>query len=52
VNVPFVLQAWAHDQRADTIEFIPDDDDDFTRGIGMLVSKRGIGPWTQKTPEL
>ncbi|WP_144778153.1 glutathione peroxidase [Marinobacter maritimus] len=43
VNDPFVMQAWAEDQHADNIEFIPDGNGDFTREIGMLVSKSEIG---------
>lgn len=43
VNDPFVMQAWAEDQHADNIEFIPDGNGEFSRGMGMLVSKSDIG---------
>ncbi|WP_298448852.1 glutathione peroxidase [uncultured Marinobacter sp.] len=43
VNDPFVMQAWAEDQHADNIEFIPDGNGDFSREMGMLVSKSAIG---------
>ncbi|WP_100638376.1 glutathione peroxidase [Marinobacter salexigens] len=43
VNDPFVMQAWAEDQHADNIEFLPDGNGDFSREMGMLVSKSDIG---------
>jgi len=43
VNDAFVMEAWAHDQRANHITFIPDGNGEFTEGMGMLVDKRDLG---------
>lgn len=43
VNDPFVMEAWAADQNADNIEFIPDGNGDFSRQMGTLVSKGDLG---------
>lgn len=45
VNDPFVMEAWGADQHADNIEFIPDGNGEFSRGMGTLVSKsdQGLG---------
>ena len=43
VNDPFVMQAWAEDQHAENIQFIPDGNGDFSREIGMLVDKQDLG---------
>ncbi len=39
VNDTFVMNAWQGDQHAENIRFIPDGNGDFSRGMGMLVSK-------------
>lgn len=39
VNDPFVMSAWAEDQKADNVEFLPDGNGEFTRQMGMLVDK-------------
>ena len=39
VNDTFVMDAWAADQDADNITFIPDGNGDFSEGMGMLVDK-------------
>ena len=43
VNDTFVMHAWAKDQDADKISFIPDGNGDFTQGMGLLVDKSDIG---------
>lgn len=43
VNDTFVMNQWKQDQHADNIRFIPDGNGDFSRGMGMLVSKDDLG---------
>ena len=43
VNDTFVMNAWAKDQDADKISFIPDGNGEFTQGMGLLVNKAEIG---------
>lgn len=43
VNDTFVMNAWAEDQHAENISFIPDGNGDFTDGMGLLVDKKEIG---------
>lgn len=43
VNDGFVMNAWAGDQDADNIRFIPDGNGEFTRQMGMLVDKQDLG---------
>lgn len=43
VNDTFVMNAWAQDQDADNISFIPDGNGEFTEGMGLLVDKSEIG---------
>ena len=43
VNDTFVMNAWAADQHAENISFIPDGNGDFTNGMGLLVDKGAIG---------
>lgn len=43
VNDTFVMNAWAGDQSAENIIFIPDGNGDFSRGMGMLVDKGDLG---------
>ncbi|HBQ97807.1 MULTISPECIES: glutathione peroxidase [unclassified Roseofilum] len=43
VNDTFVMDAWAKDQKADKITFIPDGNGDFSAGMGMLVNKQDLG---------
>lgn len=43
VNDTFVMNAWKADQEADNITFIPDGNAEFTRGMGMAVSKDELG---------
>ena len=43
VNDTFVMNAWAKDQDAENISFIPDGNGDFTDGMGLLVEKNDIG---------
>ena len=43
VNDTFVMNAWAADQNAENISFIPDGNGDFTAGMGLLVDKSEIG---------
>jgi thioredoxin-dependent peroxiredoxin len=42
-NDAFVMNAWAEDQRAPNIEFIPDGSCNFTKNMGMLVAKDNLG---------
>lgn len=43
VNDPFVMDAWAADQKADNIMMLPDGNGDFSRGMGLLVNKSQLG---------
>ena len=43
VNDSFVMNEWQADQKAMDITFLPDGNGDFTRGMGMLVSKNDLG---------
>ncbi len=43
VNDTFVMNAWLADQEAENIVVVPDGNGDFTKGMGMLVSKEGLG---------
>lgn len=43
VNDTFVMNAWAADQHADNITFIPDGNGEFSQGMGMLVGKNDLG---------
>lgn len=43
VNDAFVMNEWKADQEADNIRFIPDGNGEFSRGMGMLVSKNDLG---------
>lgn len=43
VNDTFVMNAWKADQEAENITVIPDGNGEFTKGMGMLVSKEGLG---------
>jgi glutaredoxin-like protein len=43
VNDAFVMNQWQREQHADRITFLPDGNGDFTRGMGMLVSKEELG---------
>lgn len=43
VNDTFVMNAWKDQQEAENITVIPDGNCDFTRGMGMLVSKNDLG---------
>ncbi len=43
VNDAFVMEAWAKDQNAESLTFIPDGNGDFTAGMGMLVDKSDLG---------
>ena len=43
VNDTFVMNAWKADQEAENITVIPDGNGEFTQGMGMLVSKHGLG---------
>ena len=43
VNDTFVMNAWAADQHAENVSFIPDGNGDFTDGMGLLVDKKDIG---------
>lgn len=43
VNDAFVMDAWKHDQGVDNVTFFADGNGDFSRGMGMLVDKRGLG---------
>ena len=43
VNDAFVMNEWKHEQNADNITFLPDGNGDFSRGMGMLVSKDDLG---------
>jgi glutaredoxin-like protein len=43
VNDAFVMEAWAKDQHAEQITFLPDGNGEFTEALGMLVSKKDLG---------
>lgn len=43
VNDTFVMNAWKAEQRAENVRFLPDGNGEFTKGMGMLVDKGGIG---------
>lgn len=43
VNDTFVMNAWAADQHAQNVSFIPDGNGEFTQGMGLLVDKGAIG---------
>ncbi|MCL2723896.1 MAG: glutathione peroxidase [Polyangiaceae bacterium] len=43
VNDAFVMDAWAKDQHADSVRFLPDGNGKFTAGMGMLVDKTDLG---------
>lgn len=43
VNDAFVMNEWKQGQEADGINFVPDGNGDFARGMGMLVDKRELG---------
>jgi peroxiredoxin len=50
VNDPFSLAAWAQEEGADRVRFIPDVTGDFTRVMGMMVdlSSKGMGLRSQR----
>ena len=43
VNDAFVMNEWQKEQKAHNITFLPDGNGDFSRGMGMLVSKDELG---------
>lgn len=43
VNDTFVMNAWLADQDAENIVVVPDGNGEFTKGMGMLVSKEQLG---------
>ncbi len=43
VNDAFVMNEWKAEQRAHNLTFLPDGNGDFTRGMGLLVSKSDLG---------
>lgn len=43
VNDTFVMNAWLADQEAENIVVVPDGNCEFTRGMGLLVSKEALG---------
>jgi glutaredoxin-like protein len=43
VNDAFVMNQWQVEQKANNISFLPDGNGDFSRGMGMLVSKQELG---------
>ncbi|TQV80068.1 glutathione peroxidase [Exilibacterium tricleocarpae] len=43
VNDTFVMNAWAEDQKAENIVFLPDGNGEFSAEMGMLVEKQGLG---------
>ena len=43
VNDTFVMNAWLADQEAENIIVVPDGNGEFTKGMGMLVSKEQLG---------
>lgn len=43
VNDAFVMEAWGREQAVKRVRLLPDGNGDFSRGMGMLVSKRDLG---------
>ena len=43
VNDAFVMNEWRSEQKAWNVTFLPDGNGDFSRGMGMLVSKDDLG---------
>jgi glutaredoxin-like protein len=43
VNDAFVMNEWRSEQKAFNVTFLPDGNGDFSRGMGMLVSKNDLG---------
>jgi len=43
VNDTFVMNAWAEDQKAEKITFLPDGNGEFSEGMGLLVDKNDLG---------
>lgn len=43
VNDTFVMNAWLKDQEAENIIVVPDGNGEFSKGMGMLVSKEQLG---------
>jgi glutaredoxin-like protein len=43
VNDAFVMNEWQKEQNAHNVTFLPDGNGDFSRGMGMLVSKDELG---------
>ncbi len=43
VNDAFVMNEWREEQKAHNVTFLPDGNGDFSRGMGMLVSKNDLG---------
>jgi len=43
VNDAFVMNEWQKEQNAFNVTFLPDGNGDFSRGMGMLVSKNDLG---------
>ena len=43
VNDGFVMEAWARDQNADNITFVPDGNAEFVAGLGLRTDKSAIG---------
>lgn len=43
VNDTFVMNAWAEDQKAENITFLPDGNGEFSAAMGMLVDKDDLG---------
>lgn len=43
VNDPFSLAAWAQEEGANQVRFIPDVNGDFTRELGMMVNLSNLG---------
>ncbi len=43
VNDAFVMNEWRAEQKAWNLNFVPDGNGDFTRGMGMLVPKEDLG---------
>ena len=43
VNDGFIMHAWGKDQEVRNVQLLPDGNADFTRGMGMLVSKTDLG---------
>jgi len=43
VNDAFVMNAWADEQHAQRVRFVPDGNGEFTQGMGMLVDKSDLG---------